>query len=321
MRLAILGATSQIAKDLINILVLDPEIELSLFARNHAALNEWLPRLGREVQMKVKPYGDFETAPSGSFDVVLNFVGSGNPAQTASLGKELWDITQKFDAMAMSYIGRDPVCRYIFISSGAIFGGDFMSPVRADSVACIWPNSIRTDAWYGLAKLNAELLHRRFTDLAIVDVRVFNYFSHSADLEARFLVTDILRSIRDDVVFETSSIDIVRDYIGPTDFSQIIRSILNSQAINVAIDCYTKMPVSKLEMLEVFAAEFGLKYRLIDFDTGLNATGNKVNYYSTNHRANEVFDYIPSLSSLETLVRESREIGMAELVATRCSIR
>jgi dTDP-4-dehydrorhamnose reductase len=308
MRVAILGATSQIAKDLISQFVLDPEIKLSLFVRNQLVLNEWLSRFTGAVQVRAKPYAEFEASPSGSFDVVLNFVGTGNPALTASLGRDLWDITQKFDAMAMSYVTRDPACRYIFISSGAVFGGDFVNPITADSVACVQPNNVRIDAWYGLAKLNAEISHRRLENLAIVDVRVFNYFSHSADIQARFLITDILRSIRAGQVFQTSQENVVRDYIGPKDLMQLIVKVLTAPPQNVAIDCFTKAPVDKISLLECMKSEFGLSYALVDQRTGLLATGSKLNYFSKSRKATELFGYSPEEASLDVVVKQSRRL-------------
>jgi hypothetical protein len=41
--------------------------------------------------------------------------------------------------------------------------------------------------------LHAEAKHRALFNFSIVDVRVFNYFSHTQDMNARFLITDNLR--------------------------------------------------------------------------------------------------------------------------------
>ena len=308
MRLAILGATSQIAKDLISLFVLDPKIKLSLFARNCMALDHWLSQKTSRYSVRAKTYAEFQCAPSGSFDAVLNFVGSGNPALTATLGKEIWDITQQFDAIAMHYISRDPTCRYIFISSGAIFGGDFSTPVTADTVAFVQPNSVRPDAWYGLAKLNAEISHRRSESLAIVDLRVFNYFSYSADIEARFLITDALRAIQTRTILRTTKSNIWRDYIGPQEIAQIVEGIFYSAPKNVAVDCFSKSPVDKSSMLERMRNEFGLKYEFVDESIGLNATGSKSHYYSENQLASRIFGYFPNATAIEIVVRQSQQL-------------
>jgi hypothetical protein len=43
--------------------------------------------------------------------------------------------------------------------------------------------------------MHAEAKHRALFNFSIVDVRVFNYFSHTQDMNARFLITDIVRAI------------------------------------------------------------------------------------------------------------------------------
>jgi nucleoside-diphosphate-sugar epimerase len=308
MKLAILGATSQIAKDLISLFSLEPEISLSLFARNQSGLNDWLLRKSCTSRLNAESYADFEAAPRGSFDMVLNFVGSGNPALTASLGKEIWDITQQFDAMALSYIDKDPACRYIFISSGAIFGGDFSKPVTADTGACVLPNSIHPDAWYGLAKLNAEISHRRYHSQAIVDVRVFNYFSHTSDIHARFLITDALRSIQTKTTFRTTKSNIWRDYVGPLEIAQIVKKVINSPPQNVAIDCFSKSPIDKISVLKCLQDELCLRYEFVDGSTGLSATGNKTHYYSKSRLASQIFGYLPESTALEIVIEESQKL-------------
>jgi nucleoside-diphosphate-sugar epimerase len=305
MRIAILGATSHIAKDLIRLFIANPKVELSLYARRTQQLDDWLAQQRAPSACRAKTYAEFENSPPGTFDAVLNFVGSGNPALTASLGREIWDVTRQFDELALGYVLRHPECRYIFLSSGAAFGSDFSLPVSESTVASVHPNNVASSDWYGLAKLSAEISHRRFNDLGIVDVRVFSYFSHTVDPSARFLITDILRAIKTGQVFETSAENITRDYLSPHDLYQMICKILQSASTNVAVDCYTKMPVEKIQMLEALKAAVGLSYRLIDADAGINATGAKKNYYSTNHLAHTIFAYSPALSSLETIVSQS----------------
>jgi hypothetical protein len=46
---------------------------------------------------------------------------------------------------------------------------------------------------------------------------VFNYFSHTQDMNARFLITDIVRAIKNKKIFKTSADNIVRDFITPLD--------------------------------------------------------------------------------------------------------
>lgn len=46
-------------------------------------------------------------------DVILNFVGVGNPAQAALMGASIFDVTLKYDKLALDYVREDPRCRYI----------------------------------------------------------------------------------------------------------------------------------------------------------------------------------------------------------------
>jgi hypothetical protein len=128
-------------------------------------------------------------------------------------------------------------------------------------------------------------------------------------MEARFLITDIMRAIRDKTLLKTAPDYVVRDYLNPTDFYQMVDSLLKASPINVAVDCYTLAPVEKIQLLETMKERFGLCYEFADSRVGVNATGYKPNYYSMNRRA-EDFGYKPSLTSLEGIVKEVSAIQM-----------
>src|SRR5207253_939480 len=117
--------------------------------------------------------------------------------QSAAMSASIFDVTLQYDEMALRYVRDNPECRYIFMRSGAAYGSTFEAPVEANTKAVIAINNLLPQDWYGAAKLHAECRHRSLTDLSIIDVRVFNYFSHTQDIAARFLIMDILRAIRD----------------------------------------------------------------------------------------------------------------------------
>jgi hypothetical protein len=154
-----------------------------------------------------------------------------------------------------------------------------------------------------VAKLHAECRHRALAHLPIVDIRVYNYFSHTQDMEARFLITDIVRAIRTNTVLKTSAADMVRDYLHPSDFFRLVSAILASQATNAAVDCYSKAPIDKNTLLNILRAKYGLQYEIVQTAAGVNATGSKPKYYSLNKRADD-FSYQPGLTSLEGIVKE-----------------
>ena len=295
MRIAILGATSQIAKDLVRSFAAQRTHELVLYARRPQVVTQWLISVDLPNHYSVHGLEAFNT--NDHFDAILNFVGVGNPAQAAAMGAAIFDVTLQYDELALSYLRQHPICRYIFLGSGAAYGSNFASPVDANSNAEIAINNLQPQDWYAVAKLHAECRHRSLAPLPIVDIRVFNYFSHTQDMDACFLITDIVRAIQDKTVLKTSADSIVRDYIGPEDFQQLINAILSSPASNAVVDCYSEAPIDKSALLAAMQAKFGLQYELTTNVAGVNATGSKPHYYSLNKRA-EDFGFIPKFTSL-----------------------
>ncbi len=313
MRLAILGATSQIAKDLVLSFSAQSDHKLALFARRPEIVSQWLAGVGLSGRYAVADFTAFSV--DEHFDAILNFVGVGDPAQAAVMGASIFDVTLKYDDMALGYVRQHPLCRYIFLSSGAAYGASFDAPVDENTKAVVAINNLQPQDWYAVAKLHAECRHRSLPQLPIVDIRVFNYFSHTQDISARFLITDIVRAIRDKTVLETSSVYIVRDFVHPTDFYNLLAALLASPAANVAVDCYSKAPIDKPTLLAAMQEQFGLRYEITEAGAGVNATGGKPHYYSLNSRAAD-FGYAPRLTSLEGIVLETRALLVNDRVGT-----
>lgn len=294
MRIAILGATSQIARDLIVSFSATTNNDLQLFARNPSGVIRWLACVGLAGRYPVYDFAEFGRK---EFDAVINFVGVGNPAQAVTMGNSIFDVTLRFDEMVLEYLKAHPACRYLFLSSGAAYGSSFCEPVNHDSTAVVALNNLAAHEWYGIAKLHAECRHRAHPELPIIDIRVFNYFSHTQDISARFLITDILRAIREKTVLKTSSENIVRDFLHPSDFYRLVSALLIAPAENAVVDCYSKAPIDKLTLLSAMQEKFGLQYEVSEANAAVNATGSKLNYFSLNTRAAE-FGYRPKLTSL-----------------------
>ena len=309
MRIAILGATSQIARDLIVSFCADSKTCLHLFARRPADVSQWATVNGLAGRYTVDDFAEFGKQ---AFDVVINFVGVGNPAQVVKMGSSIFDITLRFDEMVLGYLKTHPSCRYLFLSSGAAYGSNFAEPARRDTPAVIRINDFAAHEWYGVAKLHAECRHRAHPELHIIDIRVFNYFSRTQDIDARFLVTDMLRAIRDKTVLKTSSDYIVRDYLHPSDFHRLVTALLTAPAANAAVDCYSKAPIDKPGLLQAMQNEFGLRYEVTGSHASINATGGKPHYYSLNKRAAE-FGYQPRLTSAEGVLKEAAAMLQAPL--------
>jgi len=301
MRIAILGATSQIAKDLVQSFAANSSHDLMLYARRPEVVTQWLTQTNLAQRYEVADFAAFTT--NEHFDAILNFVGVGNPAQAAAMGASIFDVTLKYDELALGYVRQHPTCRYIFLSSGAAYGSSFETPADANTKAVVDINHLQAQDWYGVAKLHAECRHRSLAHLPIVDIRVFNYFSHTQDIEARFLITDILRAIRDKTVLQTSADYIVRDFIHPSDFYSLVNAILITQSTNTVVDAYSKAPVDKRTLLIAMQEKFGLRCETVQTGAGVNATGGKPYYYTTNTRATDL-GYLPSMTSIEGVAHE-----------------
>ena len=297
MKIAILGATSLIAKDLILALTDDPTIFLSLFARNPEPVLEWLKQNGKSINIETAGFEQFTCEKN--FDAVINFVGAGDPVKIEKMGVDILNVSFEYDSMVLNYLQNHPNCKYIYLSSGAAYGDSFSSPVDYNSTATISINHLSPQDWYGAAKLHAECRHRAHPGFAITDIRIFNYISSTQDISSRSLISDIFRAIRDQEILITSPDVVIRDFLHPDDFHQLITAILAAPNQNTVVDCYTLRPVEKFELLDVMAGRFGLRYEVTKATNHIvNATGQKNHYYS-NNRSAEKFGYFPSLSAIE----------------------
>jgi nucleoside-diphosphate-sugar epimerase len=303
-KIAILGATSQIARDLIVSFSAEADKQLYLYARRPDEVTRWLTSSGLSGRYPANRFSEFAKE---EFDAVINFIGVGDPAQAVAMGNTIFDVTLRFDEMVLEYLQSHSDCRYLFLSSGAAYGSDFREPAKRDTPAVVAINDLAPHEWYGVTKLHAECRHRAHPELSIFDIRVFNYFSRTQNISARFLITDILRAICDKTTLKTSSDYIVRDFIHPSDFFRLVSALLSAPPTNAVVDCYSRAPIDKPNLLAVMREKFGLEYEITKAKAGINATGGKPYYYSLNTRAAD-FGYKPELTSIEGLLQEARVI-------------
>lgn len=311
MKIAILGATSQIAKDLISAFLEHDNYELTLFGRKPEVIIDWPSADKKRNSINVNSYDQFIN--SRNFDWIINFIGVGDPAKAVEMGQSIFEITSEYDNLAISYLKANPGCRYIFLSSGAIYGSNFDKPINLESKALFAVNEVKSQDWYAVAKLHAEYRHRSMANFGIVDVRVFNYFSHTQSLKARFFLTELLRSIKEKSIFKTSFDNMVRDFLSPSDFYQLIKLIIGSPKINLALDCYSKSPIDKMSLLEEMKKKFGLEYELNEEFSMINATGIKEFYFSENKIAKTI-GYEPKMTSLDGILIEAQKLLGSEHV-------
>ena len=301
MRIAIFGATSQIAKDFILACAQFSDNEIVLFSRKTKYLCNWLEQNGLASIYSARDYAELQTG--SPYEAILNFVGVGDPARALEMGSTIFEVTAQYDQLTLHYLDQHPQCRYIFMSSGAAYLSDFKAPADNNTLASLQINQIHQNDWYGISKMHAETRHRSSSQLPIVDIRIFNYFSHTQDINAAYFITQIARAISTNTILVTSPDPMVRDYLHPLDFYQLVSKILKSPAVNCAVDSYSKGPIDKTELLQAMASAFDLKYQIQANAVHANATGIKPFYYSVDRLATR-FGYEPQFSSLEGLKRE-----------------
>ena len=302
---AILGATSYLAKDFISNALLNSNYELSLFSRRPDELLSYLKQIGHTNNFSCLPIEDFGKEP---YIAIINFIGVGDPARAKSLGIKILEITLHYDQLVLDYLCNNSETKYVFMSSGAAYGTTFNTPVTKDSNAEIPINSLRTSNFYSIAKLYSETLHRARKDFTIFDIRIFNYFSRTIELTTRYLITDLINAIRTNSIFKTDNNQIMRDFLHPQDLFQLIQKCLHAPiGSNMPLDAYTQAPISKMDLLKILENEFGLRYEIVSTANTIDATGIKPNYYSKNHRAADI-GYSPTFSSKSGVIEEARFI-------------
>jgi nucleoside-diphosphate-sugar epimerase len=304
MKIAILGATSHIAKNLVYYFRQESRDELFLFARNQGAVRDFLKSTKDDVAPIV--FG-FDSFSGGDYDAVINCVGIADPQKQKNAGVDLFRLTERFDDLALDYLAGHEKTVYINFSSGAVYGTAFDSGVEGNAVASIAVNGITSADYYRIAKLNAEAKHRAMPDRNIIDLRVFSFFSRFIDLESGFLLTEMLRCVIERQPFYTNAVDIVRDYVAPSDLFSLVKLCVASSGINQPMDVFSAEPIRKSELIALFSCDFGLETR-IDEEDHVSTTGAKLTYYSANHVATSLLNYIPALTSRDAVRDEANEI-------------
>ncbi len=308
MNIAIMGATSHIAKGLVDRFLNGREDHLYLFVRSAEKIESFLDSAGRRGSGNYSVCADYREFPSCSYDAIINCVGVETRNKDNCDFTRYFTVTETFDNLAIGYLKEiNPSALYISFSSGAVYGKGFSNPAGESSENRVLVNGVVPEDFYGIVRINAEAKHRAHQDLRIVDLRIFSYFSRYINLADGYLITDVMQAILQDKTLITDSANIVRDYLHPQDLFSVILMCIQAGKINQAIDVSSSRPASKQEILDYFASEYGLKYQKRDFSENRSATGAKNNYYSTCDRASHL-GYIPRFSSMDTIREEAGSI-------------
>lgn len=283
-------------------------MDFALFARRPEAAEAFIAANGLPRTWTTGALSDFGPMSKRIADAagIVNFVGVGDPAKAKEMGASIFDATLESDALARGFIAERPGTPYVFYSSGAVYGTGFATPVDQDSPSSVPVNALEPQHFYTVSKLHAEATHRASFGDTILDLRIFNYFSRTLDLGARFLITDMLRCVAEGRVFETTDGAMTRDYIHPHDLCALMMALLAAPVgTNRPVDAYSAAPITKAELIDLFAQEFGLKTQIRTQVQTVNATGAKPEYYSLN-RAAEALGYRPAYSSAQSVLIEGR---------------
>jgi nucleoside-diphosphate-sugar epimerase len=316
--IAIMGATSHIAKGLIYHFLQDDRLCLFLFARKTEQVYGFLKKIGGKEGKNLTICAGYQTFPDRCYDVVINCIGLGTVSEEPHIYTSFFMVTEEFDNRVLSYLHKFPRTLYINFSSGAVYGKGFSEPAEKDTVNALRINGVTRDDYFTIAKLNSEAKHRAFAKLNIIDIRIFSYFSRFVDITGKYFITEMLSSIIHNKVFHTSENNIVRDYIHPDDLFALIMKCLKIKRINTAIDAYSLRPVGKREILKFFSSRYNLTYKTVKTKKYRNVTGQKIVYYSTYKKAGNL-GYKPRYSSMDTLKQEVQHLiqGLAAPKATR----
>lgn len=300
---AILGATSQLAMDFVCACGPSFAPGFLLYARNPDKTARFQAENG--LDFPSYPLAEFGQHACGA---IIHFIGVGDPARAREMGQAIFDATHDSDKQALAYLDRNPQTTYVFLSSGAVYGTDYAQPVDETTQARVPINDLPPSSYYSVAKLYAESRHRAMPANTIIDVRIFNYISRTLPRGVRYLVMDMINAVASSSVFTTDDQEIMRDFLHVSDFCALVKACLGAPpGTNMAVDAYSKAPITKRELVELFATHFGMRHAIVSSVDAVNATGRKPYYYSLNKRAG-VLGYVPRYDSATAVLEEARAI-------------
>ena len=299
--IAILGCTGHVGKNLIYYFGREERFELVLFSRDKKKIKKIVSENHFKNNFTLNNYEEFNES---KFDVIINCIGISDPAKIESEGKLILKLTEDTDTLILEYLKTYPKVKLINFSSGAVYGEEINSPIN-DTIFQKNLQECDTSSPYAIAKIKSEIRHRDLDKLNIVDLRLFSFFSRFMDLNSRFLISEIISSIKQNKKLITNEFDFYRDYIHPKDLFSLLKKCINKNPINDVFDLYSKKPIGKFELLNSLKDNFGLQYEIRPNSGFSSPTGFKKNYYSESRKA-KLLGYEPQYSSIETIVNEMK---------------
>jgi len=307
LKIAILGATSHLAKGLIYNFLNDDKFSLSLYTRNIGQVNSFIDSIGKTGSKNYSVIYEYDDFLNYSYDLIINCTGAGTYKKLDGKFSSFFTITEKYDNLCIQSLLNYPGSLYISFSSGAVYGRGLSKPVNENTSNKLRVNHLKPEDFYTIARLNAENKHRAFNNLKIVDLRIFSYFSRFIDLADGYFIAEIIDSIINNRILITNKSNIVRDYVHPEDIFSLILKCAEKDFINEAFDVMSAKPIDKYEILDFFSRKYDLKYEMNDEYEHVNSTGTKIVYYSRYNKASMI-GFKPGYTSAEAIKSEAEII-------------
>lgn len=303
-RIAVLGATGHIAKNLVLYFSREKKYELFLFSRNKNKANKIIKYVNNKGTFSINTYIDFNKL---DYDVIINCIGISDPNEIKKNGISILTIAEHYDNKFLNYLEKNPSTLYINFSSGAVYGNTFTNPVNDSTNSKLSINNLKHGDFYSVSKIYSEAKHRAFANLNIVDLRIFGFFSRFIDPNDGYFMSEVITCIKNNKELQSNNINFIRDFADPRDLYLLIKKIIQKRTINDAFDVYSKSPVSKFEILKTLSQRYGLKYAVKEKLSHVSPTGIKMNYYSNSRKASKI-GYVPKYSSIDTIINEIKYV-------------
>jgi len=292
--IAVLGANGQIGRVLCEACLNVGGI-LYPFVRNNDTISKFTASSGVEAI----PYEMFAT---GSYDVIINAAGPGDPAVHRQLDSKIIEILDRLDLLVLDYLDTHGETIYIYFSTGAIYDGDYKISADDTSTRTFSVGMVDVDGMYPLAKLVAESRHRARVGAHIADIRLFGFVSKYLPQYAGFFLSQVSNAIKSNIPLDVSGENFVRDIVGPCEVIDLIEKIVASGKCNDAYDLYSADPVTKFELLDVLSSIYGLVVRFSDPVQDAILMHKPV--LITKREQSKAVGYMPSRTSAEVVVEE-----------------
>ena len=193
-KIALLGSTGHVGKNIIYYYSKEKNFELFLFTRDEKKLEKITLQYGIKNNFSIRKYDEFNDS---QYNVIINCVGLSDPARIEASKGEILESTRTFDILTLEYLKNFSETKLINFSSGIVYGGEFSFPITDTVLIDETYNYKNIKSEYALSKINSEIKHRAFKHLNIIDLRLFSFFSRFMDLESKFFMSEVVSSIKE----------------------------------------------------------------------------------------------------------------------------